>query len=128
MTEGCIRRFCDPCARLGVARDYPPGARRAKSWLGAGSFQPGTAMFDPSAEPTLIALRDALARVEGTYLIEGHVAADGITDAASLQHLSAQRATAVKEWLAMSGIDPSRLLALGRGVGDDDRIEVAAVR
>ena len=94
------------------------------------AFHPGTALFDESAEPALTALRDALNRVDGMFLIEGHVAEDGVTDAASLQHLSAQRATAVKEWLAMSGIDPSRLLALGVGWerGAMDRIEIATVR
>jgi outer membrane protein OmpA-like peptidoglycan-associated protein len=131
----------------GVAAAVAKGADKGKAALGIESasyriaealkegravldeirFQPGTAMFDPSSESTLIALRDALLSVEGTFLIEAHVAPNSATDAAALQDLASQRASMVTEWLVMSGVEPARLLALGRS-GGEERVEVVAVR
>jgi outer membrane protein OmpA-like peptidoglycan-associated protein len=99
------------------------------------TFHAGTSVFADDAEPALAALGDALAQIEGTFLIEGHVAPDAARDVAALRPLSAARAMAVKEWLTAAGIDASRLVTLGAGAtrepgegGIADRIELVAVR
>jgi outer membrane protein OmpA-like peptidoglycan-associated protein len=89
-------------------------------------FQAHSATLDPSSGPIIAKLALALLAT-GQYLIEGHV---DKTEEPRAQALSDQRAAAVKNALASSGVPPTQLVATGYGAtrppgsGSSARIEI----
>lgn len=97
-------------------------------------FAPGSDRIDPSSDGVLRDLAGALVGSSGVFLIEGHT--EAIRDTAFAQHLSEQRAVAVKARLVSEGVAAGRLLAVGYGASrpartdrrHNARIEVARVQ
>lgn len=78
-------------------------------------FKPGTSEFLPSAEASLIRLREFLALNAGIHVeIQGHVFEKGTTSSAGMA-ISEARAKRVMQYLINFGIDPKRLTAVGYG-------------
>lgn len=85
------------------------------------NFQPGLAVFVPSANPTLRALRRFMDRNPSVDVsLEGHV--NGVDNGAVIspnpgfeQSLSEERAIAVKRYLAEHDIQPNRMTTRGFG-------------
>jgi outer membrane protein OmpA-like peptidoglycan-associated protein len=97
-------------------------------------FAPRSDRMDPASDFVLRELARALAASPGVFLIEGHT--DAMRDAVLAQHLSEQRAVAVKTRLVSEGVAAGRLLAVGygaarpapRGNRHNARIEVARLQ
>jgi len=98
------------------------------------AFATGGSDILASADATLKRLAAAIGALPGSYLIEGHV--DATADAASDQHLSEARASAVKARLVSLGVPDTRLFTIGAGSGrplaggsaSSARIEVARMQ
>lgn len=114
--------------RVALTADGGAAARVAYATSGAGKAQGPSALalpvqfgFDsadilPSARRQLDALAEGIRLLPGTkaVVIEGHTDAAG--SARYNEQLSQRRATSVKQYLvAMHGIDPARLRAVGLG-------------
>jgi OmpA-OmpF porin, OOP family len=84
-------------------------------------FVPGSDRIDPTSDVVLRELADALTGSAGVFLIEGHT--DAMKDAALAQHLSEQRAVAVKARLVSEGVAAGRLLAVGYGASRPERAQ-----
>lgn len=79
-------------------------------------FKPGTSEFTPASEPRLRRLRDFLAlNSELEIEIQGHVFEPGDHNSYAGQKISEARAKRVMKYLIDSGIDKSRLTAVGYG-------------
>ena len=77
-------------------------------------FRTNSADIDPSAEPMLTELRDALRADPGLRVtLIGHT--DNQGGPTVNRPLSQRRAEAVRAWLVANGIDAPRLAAEGRG-------------
>lgn len=76
-------------------------------------FTDGTDRLDSASMPVLQRLATALKNSAGSYLIEGHVVANG--DPAAEMSLSRQRALAVKTALTALGVSAEHLFAMGFG-------------
>ncbi|MEM9384944.1 MAG: OmpA family protein [Pseudomonadota bacterium] len=82
---------------------------------GAKLFTSGSARLQASAEPTILAVAEALSEVQGAIVVTGHT--DSVPPSAfgrfkSNWELSAARANAVKRVLALQ-VEPSRIMAQG---------------
>ena len=95
-------------------------------------FATNSDRLTPAGASIVRRLAKAINGMSGVFLIEGHV--DGAGDPTREQALSMQRATAVKTQLALEGVPPARLVAVGYGAtrpsptppsGSSARIEVA---
>jgi outer membrane protein OmpA-like peptidoglycan-associated protein len=84
-------------------------------------FAPGSDRIDPSSEVVLHDLAGALVASAGVFLIEGHT--ESMRDAIFAQHLSEQRAVAVKARLVSEGVAAGRLLAVGYGASRPARTD-----
>lgn len=79
-------------------------------------FKPGTSEFTPASEPRLKRLRDFLAlNADLKIEIQGHVFEMGDHNSAAGQKVSEARAKRVMKYLIESGIDKSRMTAIGYG-------------
>ena len=84
-------------------------------------FALGSDRIDPSSDIVLRDLARALVASSGVYLIEGHT--EALHDAEFAQHLSEERAVAVKARLVSEGVAAGRLLAVGYGASRPARID-----
>lgn len=76
-------------------------------------FAAGTDQLDASSTAAIKRAAKVLAALEGTFLVEGHVAASA--DPAGDQALSERRAAAVKARLVAEGVPITRLFSMGFG-------------
>lgn len=84
--------------------------------LGDALFETAKADLKPGTQNNLRRLADALKqRVDRAVIIEGHTDSQG-AEAYNLS-LSQRRADAVKHYLVNSGVDASRITAIGKGEG-----------
>jgi outer membrane protein OmpA-like peptidoglycan-associated protein len=84
-------------------------------------FASGSDRIEPASDVVLHELAGALAASPGVFLIEGHT--DALRDAEFAQHLSEQRAVAVKARLVSEGVAAGRLLAVGYGASRPARMD-----
>jgi outer membrane protein OmpA-like peptidoglycan-associated protein len=84
-------------------------------------FAPGSDRIDPSSDSVLRDLAGALVASAGVFLVEGHT--DLMRDSEFAQHLSEQRAAAVKARLVSEGVAANRLLAVGYGASRPARTD-----
>jgi len=80
------------------------------------SFEPYSAVLKADAQGMLRNLRMVLkANPKLRIVVEGHTAEDSAVDAEYHMRLSKDRANTVKKWLTDSGVDGSRIRAIGYG-------------
>jgi outer membrane protein OmpA-like peptidoglycan-associated protein len=123
-TSGPVARPGMPTVPTGDARSIPRASTREAVIEGRPAVivtLPETVLFDfgqavlrAAAEPSLQGVADLVADHPGARTeVQGHT--DSVGSAASNQSLSERRASAVRDWLAGHGVDPSTLTTAGFG-------------
>ncbi|GGA60793.1 OmpA family protein [Pelagibacterium lentulum] len=107
--------FIVPAAAQGDARScqalVQTLAEEGRVALSGVNFDFNRASLRPDSLPALIAARDAILTLGGSWGIEGHT--DNVGSHAYNQSLSEARALAVRDWLVSAGVTASQLTAQG---------------
>jgi outer membrane protein OmpA-like peptidoglycan-associated protein len=88
------------------------------------AFEPGSDALTGASEPTLSALAQVLAGMEGVFLLQGRADAGSGPDGG----LAERRALALKNWLVGMGVPGERIFAAGDGIVTEAGAPASIVR